>query len=605
MAKTMREAFELARVAAGPTVSSAISDATQTLANSKPQPPQAAAERPPRNAAAPSPLVRSKNLRPGLPARSTLTLPYQDYLATHVRGRPPSQELLVSSKTIHPPPARPHPRKLAASPDVVAPTRPVPTEPLTISPTSRLLLTAVADKSIALAPQMELAGRKTQALVGEAKAQHQIALGVDFGTSSVKVVIGDSALGKSFVVPFSNQEGIEQYLLPSRLFQTASQFSLASGSECHRDLKLAFLAAPQDQNNQVRVVAFLALVIQRARAWLLTHHAQTYRRTQLFWKLSVGLPAAHYQDSTLFEPFTQLCAVAWAVAGQAVPVNEPTILELLQQQQSATDSDRDAEVMVVPEIAAQIYGFVVSTSFDRKANNIFVMADVGAGTVDASLFRVFPARGGKWDFEFFTSVVQPHGVSNLHRHRVDWWTAALRESAAPTELAQQLLRFKFQTDQQSNVPDSFANYFDGIKVNHRKGAPDPDRDFYDRTLAQVRGSAIWRAWKGNLLPKATLSGVPFFLSGGGVRMKFYAALTASMNERPTGFSWLYATPRVLTLPDDLVVDDIAKSDYDRLSVAYGLSRLELGRVLKALPMPKLIEPPTTTWTSHYISKDDC
>lgn len=512
---------------------------------------------------------------------------------------------MISNKTLHPPPAQPYPQKLAPPAPPVVPVRPAAFKPLAISPSTRLLLTAGVDKAIAFAPQMELAGRKTQALVGEAQAQHEIVLGVDFGTSSVKVVIGDSALGKSFVVPFGNYEGIEKYLLPSRLFQTGSQFSLAGGSECHRDLKLAFLAAPQDQHNQVRIVAFLALVIQRARAWLLTHHAQTYRRTQLFWKLSVGLPAAHYQDSTLFEPFARLCAVAWAVAGQAGRVDEPTIVEMLCQPPSITGSEHDAEVMIVPEIAAQIYGFVVSTSFDRKAKNIFLMADVGAGTVDASLFHVFPARGGKWDFEFFTSVVRPHGVSNLHRHRVDWWTEALEESAAPTELAQQLLQFKFQTDQQCNIPASFANYFDGIKVNEGKSTRDPDREFFDGIWDQVRGGVVWKAWKDNLVPKEMLAGVPFFLSGGGARMKFYEALATSMSKAFPGCPWLYASSRTLVVPDDLVVDAIAKADYDRLSVAYGLSRLELGRVLRALPMPKLIAPPTTTWSHHYVSKDDC
>ena len=321
--------------------------------------------------------------------------------------------------------------------------------------------------------------------------------------------------------------------------------------------------------------------------------------------MSVGLPAAHYQDSTLFKPFAQLCAVAWAVAGQAGPVDESSIVELLQHPPAATGSDEDAEVIVVPEIAAQIFGFVMSTSFDRKAKNIFLMADVGAGTVDSSLFHVYPARGGKWDFEFFTSVVQPHGVSNLHRHRVDWWANALQESSAPAGLAQQLLQFKFQTDQQCNIPNSFVDYFAGIEVKARKGVPSPDHEFFDRTLAQVQGSTLWRTWKDNLVSQQTLSGVPFFLSGGGARMKFYEALTASMSKALSSYSWLYATPRVMTPPDDLVVDDIARVDYDRLSVAYGLSRLELGRVLKALPMPRLISPPVTSWTDHYISKDLC
>lgn len=605
MAKSIREAFELARAAAATVVPTGRPDVTQTLAKAEPPRPPAATDPPPRSSAAPAPIGRSANHRPDPRARRASPPADYEKLETRGRSRPPTQDLVISYKTLHPGAAPQSPTKLVSPAPVAVPATPSIPNLLTVAPTARLLLTSGADKTIALAPQMELAGRQTQALAGEAHAQHEIALGVDFGTSSVKVVIGDSALGKSFAVPFGNHEGIEKYLLPSRLFQTGSQFSLAGGSECHRDLKLAFLAAPQNQDNQVRIVAFLALVIQRARAWLLMRHAQTYRRTQLFWKLSVGLPAAHYQDSNLFKPFAQLCTLAWVAAGQVGPVDETTIVELLRQPPSATGSDQDAEVLVVPEIAAQIYGFVVSTSFDRNAKNIFLMADVGAGTVDASLFHVFPARGGKWDFEFFTSIVRPHGVSNLHRHRVDWWTGALQESAAPTELVQQLSHFKFQTDQQCQIPTSFANYFAGIKVNERQGAANPDRDFYDKMLAQVRGSALWRTWKDNLLPKETLAGVPFFLSGGGARMKFYSTLTASMMERPTGFSWLYATPRALAQPVDLVIDDSAEEDYDRLSVAYGLSRLELGRVLKALPIPKLLSPPTTTWTDHYVSKDLC
>lgn len=600
MVKSMKAALELAYAAAGTAVPSGKPDAIQGFVKAGPLCLPTAADPLPRSAA-PASVARSASSNSDTQAQRAPYPTGQDKQATQMRRRRKRQEFLISSKTLHPPPVQPHLRKPASPAPALVPAIPA----VIVSPLARLLLTAGADKPIALAPQMELAGRKTQALVGKAQAQHVIALGVDFGTSSVKVVIGDSALGKSFVVPFGDHEGIEKYLLPSRLFQTGMQFSLSAGSECHRDLKLAFLAAPQDQSNQVRIVAFLALVIQRARAWLLIHHAQTYRRTQLFWKLSVGLPAAHFQDSLLFQPFTQLCAVAWAVAGRSVPVNEPIILELLRQPPSATGSDQDAEVSVVPEIAAQIYGFVVSTSFDRKARNIFVMADVGAGTVDVSLFNVFPARGGKWDFKFFTSVVRPHGVSNLHRHRVDWWTAALERSGAPTELAQQLQQLKFQTDQQCNVPASFDDYFAGIKVNQLKGALGPDNDFYGRTLAQVRGSAIWRAWKENLLGKGMLAGVPFFLCGGGARMQFYAALTTSLNERPAGFSWLYTAPGTLVPPDDLVIDEKAKSDYDRLSVAYGLSRLELGSVLKALPAPNLIEPPTATWTSHYVSKDSC
>lgn len=55
------------------------------------------------------------------------------------------------------------------------------------------------------------------------------------------------------------------YLFPSRLCQTDDKFSLVGESQSHRDFKSSFVASPSDVNNQTRLVAFLALVIARAR----------------------------------------------------------------------------------------------------------------------------------------------------------------------------------------------------------------------------------------------------------------------------------------------------------------------------------------------------
>ena len=59
------------------------------------------------------------------------------------------------------------------------------------------------------------------------------------------------------------------------------------------------------------------------------------------------------------------------------------------------------------------------------------------------------------------------------------------------------------------------------------------------------------------------------------------------------------------VPDDLVADGIAEAEYDRLSVAYGLSRLEVGKVVKAMPQPKLDIPPVNSWRDNYTDKDQC
>ena len=72
-----------------------------------------------------------------------------------------------------------------------------------------------------------------------------------------------------------------------------------------------------------------------------------------------------------------------------------------------------------------------------------------------------------------------------------------------------------------------------------------------------------------------------------------------------GYSWLNAQPKSLDLPSKLVAPNLLVSDYDRLSVAYGLSFLEIGKVLKATPMPDVLPNQETSWRGNYIDKDYC
>jgi hypothetical protein len=460
-------------------------------------------------------------------------------------------------------------------------------------------------KPASLLPKFETAGRATQIQVGKPADEREVVIGLDFVTSCVKVVIGDSALDKAFAVPFCNAEGIARYLLPSRLCQTGQAFSLEDGTHTYRDLKLSLLASPEDPILQQRLVAFLALVIRRARGWLLVEQVAIYQRTHIVWKLAVGLPAAQHHQSPLSELFERLSHVAWVVAGAPTEVTDTAIQSHLGHGREAGATGADVEVTVVPEIAAQIYGFVASNSFDKKAANIYLMADVGSGTVDSSLFHVKQGKGGRWDFEFYTSVVEPNGVSNLHRHRVNWWTDALTKADAPWRLIDDLEATKLITDQQFSTPESYSDYLSGVDVKLRGSLKSPDEEFFSlRVLAQVQGKTLWRTWKDGLLPQSSLANIPFFMCGGGVRMSYYQQLEARLLSM-SGYSWLKAECWAMGVPDDLVAEGLAEDDYDRLSVAYGLSRLEVGKIVKALPQPKLAIPPVNIWRDNYVDKDQC
>lgn len=59
------------------------------------------------------------------------------------------------------------------------------------------------------------------------------------------------------------------------------------------------------------------------------------------------------------------------------------------------------------------------------------------------------------------------------------------------------------------------------------------------------------------------------------------------------------------VPGDLLADGLNDADYDRISVAYGLSRLEVGKVIKVIPLPKVAIEPVDSWRDNYVDKDQC
>lgn len=431
----------------------------------------------------------------------------------------------------------------------------------------------------------------------------EVVMGFDFGTSSTKVVVGDRVSRQAYAVTFRDAVGIDTFLLPARLYEDLGSYSLHGGPIALTDLKLSLMANPNDSICQERVVAYLALAIREVRGWLFSAHAETYARAQIVWSLALGLPANEATRGPLTQLFERLARVAWALAESAGQVTTSQCSKSLQEEIDSCGAHQNLDVMVIPEYEAQIFGFVRSTQFDAKSRNIFLIVDVGAGTVDSCLFRVAPGRGGSWRFERYTTAVEPNGVMNLHRHRVAWWQRELMMYPQCVGLHQQLEAIKFGTEHQAHIPGSFQSYMKGVDVAFSGRAVGPDQDFSaNRLVAQVKGRTLHRAFVSELLPKQDLSDVPFFLCGGGSRLGFYQTHHENLRQT-TGFTWLSARKRELAIPNDLRADGLKQSDFDRLSVAYGLSMLKREDMAAATPMPRLRPEPSDQWRNHYVAKD--
>lgn len=484
---------------------------------------------------------------------------------------------------------------------------PVPVTTFKVEPGADLIWSGGYQDSLQLLKIEESNGIPEQ-MPGPLGRDRELVVGLDFGTSCVKVVVGDRGASKAYAVPFLDAAGVNAYLLPSRLFEQSGTFSLSEGPDVHRDLKLRFLANPTTSHLQETLVGFLALVIRRCRAWLFAAHADTLAKRKILWTLVLGRAVDRAQNDQIGHLMADVLNAAWQVAGSPGMVDRLACnRELAKYRAGETGGEDSPEVSVVPELAAQIYGFVKSRQFDPRAKNFYLFVDVGAGTVDVSLFRVKANEFGTWDFSLFTSVVEPNGAMNLHRARLDWWRQQLLKlsDSHSVKLMEKLDAIQTPTEQTQPIPEKYLGYFKGMQVQFSGGALSPDDMFYmNRLVSQVRGQGIHRTVQAKIVGRVDLDHLPFFLCGGGSRLPLYRNIASALDRAPE-FTWLKAHRRDLGIPSELDAPGLAQIDYDRLSVAFGLSYVDVGTVAVAKAMPSIKQSSKVDWRSGYPDKDVC
>jgi hypothetical protein len=175
----------------------------------------------------------------------------------------------------------------------------------------------------------------------------------------------------------------------------------------------------------------------------------------------------------------------------------------------------------------------------------------------------------------------------------------LRSANAKHSLVRELEQSLVATDHDLRVPESYMDYFSGVQVNSY-GSRSPDDEFFSRLERQVVTDTFTRAVTDNQVPRNQLVEVPFFLCGGGSRMKYYGALKQRLELSNKVFG-ISAIGKPLVAPGNLEVKGVG-GDYDRLSVAYGLGWLDPGWVVETEPMGR-VDGPDPTWRGNFVDKD--
>ena len=142
-------------------------------------------------------------------------------------------------------------------------------------------------------------------------------LGLDFGTSSTKVIVrlpyetGEPSI--AIPAPEPCRSGQDSYLWQTVLWlQDEGTFSPwpEPRAEVLKSLKHGIIQDPSnavDSGTQTRApvdpksaaVAYIAYVVRYVKGWLRSHRRELFRRRRPVWFLNLGMPAASYDDVQL------------------------------------------------------------------------------------------------------------------------------------------------------------------------------------------------------------------------------------------------------------------------------------------------------------------
>lgn len=421
----------------------------------------------------------------------------------------------------------------------------------------------------------------------------QIIVGLDFGTSFTKVVLGESRI--RYAVPFGEfSDDINPYLLPSAVSMLGADGRCTLGVHNHAtkvfdDLKMPLIDRDFGDEIQFPAMAFLALVFRYVRGWFFSTHGHTYKNREIQWFVNIGLPTDTFDDEYLRRVYLNITKAAWHSSATPGPISlarcADTLRDYNKQVQRLAEHQTegilpDDRINAFPEFAAQLTGY---TRSPRHLEDLHAMIDVGGGTLDVTVFNVIQ-RQGEYRFPIFARTVQPLGPRYLVRHRLDNLGIHDPRRISPFE--------DLPPDKQ------FAHHCSTSVLRIAK----IDKPF-QRKFREFIGGALLHTKK-HRHPKSRhwKTGIPTFFCGGATSSEFYKKqLDAFMGyDHP-----LRLVSSELPEPEDLEADLQGETAYGRLALAYSLSfdPYDIWKIVQMNDIDDMEPDPVYDYTDRYFSKD--
>ncbi len=420
-----------------------------------------------------------------------------------------------------------------------------------------------------------------------------INLGIDLGTSYSKVVwrLGENAYPLCFG---QNRQNLTDYLAPSTIaFGTneiicgldsengfPTNFSLANFKMClaceseeDTDCNIkkcsmtkwnADFFKPDLENDAAAFVNafFLAKLLAQTKKLIIAELKEKGFRQPIpiKWTANFSVPEKFIEMSAVSVSFHNVFKTAWLMAEiflENPDLNDResifdcylTAKDLMQHlTRRLQKQEKDFDCFAYSEIGAEVASIILSRTTEE---GLYVFVDIGAGTVDASVFR-FWRDGGETKRPPYAAEVFKNGAAQLEIR------ASQNSAFSSSELKEIKEKFesltKSEREQCSNEIESLILASEEIKVETIKILEKVFREAYEKE----RNLDRWKDLK-------------LILGGGGSKLKCYKdaanqAFSLKNSKKPT-----LPETSILPKPDDFQMSGLPEAEFHRFAVAYGLS----------------------------------
>jgi len=456
----------------------------------------------------------------------------------------------------------------------------------------------------------------------------EVVLGIDFGTSSTKVILRDTDREMSYAVRFKTESDQFVQILPTAVHLDGGNFSLQGLSPRIDNIKIKALRTVANKRALATAVGYLALVIRYSRSYLLNRYKNVFSKRDLLWRFHFGIPAADVRNFPTHQRYltiTRAAVLCSVGSSNHISLNEcldainkcggdqdlstafnafPKTLK--QACDNSVEFFSKEAVKVWPEVMAQTHGFLRSNLWNPQTMSRVMTIDVGAGTLDVSLCQISNPVDDDFEFAFTPLFVSVDGLGlrNFVRNRRERILASTADF-----LLKESLRLEFEILDEIDwvgvrVPTPLLGNNGFVNGINTIGDPtDVDKGFITQIGKMVYSNSAQPAFSDRVYSEKPM--LPVFLCGGGKFVDFYRRRILFYAENQT--QRVVFAPQELRSPEELI--DTDDEIFDRVSVAYGLAFSDLGKFVddgfgqpssvNAFSVPSV----QRDWADRFVDKD--